>query len=113
MVKAETVRELAMAFEEATESLHFEKPSFRVRKKIFATIDLKLNRICIKLSAIDQSVFSAFDPSMIYPVPNSWGKQGWTFLELKTIKKAMLKDALTQAYCAVAPKTLAAKYRQE
>ena len=50
------------------------------------------------LSEIDQSVFCAFDKSIIYPVPNKWGKQGATYFELKTVRKDMLKDALTQAY---------------
>ena len=50
------------------------------------------------LSEIDQSVFSAFDKTVIYPVPNKWGMYGATYLELQTVLKPMLKDALTQAY---------------
>ncbi len=50
------------------------------------------------LTETDQSVFSAFDKTVIYPVPNKWGKRGATFVELKTVRKNMLKDALTQAY---------------
>ncbi len=34
MIKPETVRELAMAFEEATEEPHFEKTSFRIKKSL-------------------------------------------------------------------------------
>lgn len=50
------------------------------------------------LSEVDQSVFSAFDKSVIYPVPNKWGKQGATFVELEKVRKTMLKDALKRAY---------------
>ncbi len=50
------------------------------------------------LSEIDQSVFCAFDKSIIYPVPNKWGKQGATYVELTLVRKDTLKDALTQAY---------------
>ncbi len=50
------------------------------------------------LSEIDQSVFSAYDTSIIYPVPNKWGKHGATYVELKLVPKIMLKDALEQAY---------------
>src|SRR6478735_1359590 len=110
MVNTETVRKLALAFEQAEEQPHFEKPSFRIKKKIFATLDIKNNRACLKLSLIDQSVFSAYDKSIIYPVPNAWGKQGWTFLELKKVRKDMFTDALTMAYCEVAPKKLAEQY---
>jgi hypothetical protein len=92
---------------------HFEKLSFRVKKKIFATLDSHAKQAVLKLSLIDQSVFSNFDPSVIYPVNGAWGKQGWTKIELKKVRKGMLVDALTTAYCTVAPKTLAQKYQPE
>ena len=110
MVDTKTVRSLALAFEEAEEHPHFENQSFRVKKKIFATLNTKMNRACVKLSEIDQSVFSEPDTSIIYPVPNKWGKQGWTLIELKKVRKDIFKDALTTAYCNVAPKKLAEKY---
>lgn len=113
MLSHETVRKLALSFEEAEELSHFEKPSFRIKKKIFATLDIKNNRGCLKLSLIDQSVFSAYDPTVIYPVPNAWGKQGWTFVNLKKVRKDMFKDALTCAFCEVAPKVLADKYKRK
>ena len=97
MVSIETFRQLALSFPDAEELPHFEKASFRIRKKIFATLDVKNNRACLMLSPVDQSVFCAFDPSVIYPVPNKWGKHGATFVELKKVRKDMLKDALTQA----------------
>jgi hypothetical protein len=113
MVKFEAIRKLALKFDEAEEVPHFEKSSFRINKKIFATVDLKKNRACLKLSLANQSVFSAFDPTIIYPVPNKWGKQGWTFVELKTVRVDLFKDALTCAYVEVAPNKLALKYKLE
>ena len=113
MIGIEEFRKLALSFNEAEEQPHFEKPSFRIKKKIFATIDLKKSIACLKLSLVDQSVFSAFDKTIIYPVPNAWGKQGWTFVELKKVRKDMLMDALTCAYCEVAPKALAEKYKRD
>ncbi|MES2558091.1 MAG: MmcQ/YjbR family DNA-binding protein, partial [Bacteroidota bacterium] len=103
----EQLRTLALSFPEVTEEPHFEKTSFRVKKKIFATFDAEHNRACVKLSAIDQDVFSAFDNTIMYPIPNKWGKLGWTFIELKKVHKDMLKDAVTTAYCEVAPAKLA------
>ena len=49
---------------------HFEKISFRVNKQIFATLDLSKMHGVVKLSEIDQNVFSVYDPLAIYPVPN-------------------------------------------
>lgn len=111
-IDIETIRELSLAFSEAAEEPHFEKPSFRIQKKIFATVDLKNNRACVKLSVSDQDIFSLFDKTTIYPVPNKWGQQGWTFVELKTVRLAVLKDILAAAFCEVAPPKIATLYKQ-
>ena len=108
MVSVAEVRKRALSFPGAVEQPHFELISFRVNKKIFATIDKEKQRVCVMLTVIDQSAFCAFDQSIIYPVPNKWGKGGATYIELKKVKKGMFKDALTTAYCKVAPKKLAA-----
>jgi hypothetical protein len=100
-------RKLAMSFEEVEELPHFEKTSFRIRKKIFATLDAQHNRACVKLSDVDQSIYSEIDKSMIYAIPNKWGKMGWTYVELEKLNKEIAKDILTTAYCTVAPKALA------
>lgn len=107
MVSIDTFRKMALSFPETTEVPHFEKTSFRVKKKIFATYDEKHNKACLKLSEIDQDVFSTINKTAIYPVPNKWGKQGWTFVQLDKLDNNILKDALTTAYCEVAPKILA------
>lgn len=113
MVDIATFRQQALSFPETREQPHFEKPSFRVGKKIFATLDLKNEVACLKLNAIDQDVFSAFDKPIFFPVPNKWGKQGWTFVKLGKVHPDMLTDALTTAYCEVAPKKLSALVRSE
>jgi predicted DNA-binding protein (MmcQ/YjbR family) len=82
-----------------------------VKKKIFATYDDLNKRACIKLSEIDQDVFSSADRTTIYPVDNKWGKQGWTIIEMEKVNKQLFTDALTTAYCAVAPKKLAEQIR--
>ncbi|MCS3795251.1 MmcQ/YjbR family DNA-binding protein [Niastella sp. OAS944] len=98
MVHENTFRQLALSFADAEEQPHFEKTSFRVKKKIFATHAAGSHIICVKLSAVDQSVFCAFDKTIIYPVDNKWGKQGWTLADLNKIRKPMLIDLLTTAY---------------
>ena len=107
MVSIDTLRKLALSFPEATEEPHFEKTSFRVKRKIFATYDGIKKRVCIKLSEIDQDVFSSADKTIIFPVDNKWGKLGWTLIEMNKVKKELFIDALTTAYCEVAPQKLA------
>ena len=111
MVSIETFRKLALSFPEANEEPHFEKTSFRVKKKIFATYDGSNKRACLKLSEIDQDVFSTACKTIIYPVNNKWGKQGWTLIELQKVQKAIFADALIRAYCEVAPQKLADQVR--
>jgi predicted DNA-binding protein (MmcQ/YjbR family) len=106
MVSITTFRKLALSFPEVTEEPHFEKTSFRVKKKIFATYDAQKKRACLKLSEIDQHVFSTAAKAIIFPVDNKWGKQGWTLIEMGTVSKDLFLDALTTAYCEVAPKKL-------
>jgi predicted DNA-binding protein (MmcQ/YjbR family) len=111
MVSIDTLRALALSFPEATEEAHFDKTSFRVKKKIFATYDDKKQRACIKLSQIDQDVFSIADKTIIFPVDNKWGNQGWTIIEMDRVNEKLFIDALTTAYCEVAPKKLAEQVR--
>lgn len=104
---------LALSYPEAIEEPHFDKTSFRVRKKIFATFDTKLNRVCVKLSTSDQDVFSLIDPEVIYPIPNKWGQQGWTFIEFDKVDPLVLQDAIRLSYCEVAPKKIASEILSE
>ncbi len=73
MVTIQTFQELAHSFAGNNRGTSFEKTSFRIKKKIFATYDGVNDRACIKLSAIDQDIYSKIDATIIYPVPNKWG----------------------------------------
>jgi hypothetical protein len=110
MVTIAEVRKLALFFPETDEHPHFERKAFRVKKKIFATLSEKDMILNLKLTVEDQSVFCAFDKTVIYPVPGGWGRMGFTSVNLKKVKKTMFKDALTVAYCTTAPPKLAEKF---
>jgi hypothetical protein len=109
MITVKEFRKMALSFAETVELPHFEKTSFRVRKKIFVTLSETEKKICLKLPVAEQDLFSRLDDTVIYPVPNKWGKQGWTFIHLDKVRKTMLKDAMILAYNSVAPK----KFKQE
>lgn len=104
MIDIDVLRQLAMSFPDTTEEPHFDKISFRVKKKIFATVDENTNRAVVKLSQQDQSLFCTFDKTVMYPVRGAWGGQGWTVIELDKVKRTMLKDALKTAYKNVSAK---------
>jgi predicted DNA-binding protein (MmcQ/YjbR family) len=104
MVTVGSFRKLAMSFPDVIELPHFEKASFRVKKKIFSTLSEKENIAMLKLSLVDQSVFCDLSNGEIYPVPGGWGKQGATYFDLKKVKMKLLKDAITCSYNLVASK---------
>ena len=68
MVSIDTFRSIALSFPETVETPHFEKTAFKVKKKIFATYDDDKKLACVKLSDIDQNVFSSVDKTIIFPV---------------------------------------------
>ncbi len=101
MISTETARQIALALPGTTAHPHFDKQAFKANKRIFATLWEKEKLVMVKLSLIDQSVFSSFDPTIIDPVPNKWGLQGCTFVELDKVPKEMLEDALKTAWNTV------------
>ena len=113
MITIKTLRELALSFPETIQQPHFKKISFRIAKKIFATCDEQNKTANLKLSAKDQDLFSLTDKENIYPVPNKWGRQGWTCINLTGVRKDLFADALKAAYLEVAPKKLGDQVRDK
>jgi lipopolysaccharide biosynthesis glycosyltransferase len=94
----------ALAFPETDTAPHFEMISYRVNKKIFATLNLKEKRCTLHFDRENQDIFTTLGKGKIYPVPNAWGRLGWTTIELKEIKGELLQDALLIAWRITAPK---------
>ena len=103
----------ALAFDEAEEKPYFQRTSFRIRNKIFAMMDKARNLVVVMLSIVDQSVFCDYNREVFYLVSGSWGRKGATIIELKNVRRDMLLDAMTTAYCKVASKKLAERYHQK
>ena len=104
MVTNDTFRQIALSFPESVELPHFEKASFRFRKKIFATLSETERLASLKLTPEDQTKFCATDENLIYPVPNKWGQQGWSIVNLKNVDRELLTELLEAAF-----KTLSVK----
>ncbi len=113
MVSLEEFRKLALSFPDTSEQPHFEKPSFRVKDKIFATYWEKDNRAMLLLSPVDQSAFCSIGKNIFFPVPNAWGKQGATFVELKKVRKDMFNDAVKTSYEFIVSKHLSSKLKKK
>ena len=106
-VTAADFRRLALALPQAIEAPHFDATSFRVNKKIFATLGEAKDRAVVKLTREQQEMMSSAEPKVFAPVP-SWGKYGWTYVHLTFADAEIARSALTTSWRNVAPKKLAA-----
>lgn len=104
MVQPATFRNWALALPGATEAPHFNRPSFRVRKKIFATLWAEERRAMLQLPPVVQAVYCAADPSAFSPVPGTWGVRGATFVDLRRVGRTLFREALETAHRAAAQK---------
>lgn len=100
------LNQYALSLPEATEEPHFEKRSYRVKKKIFATVSEQEGFFVVKLTEMQQSLFCKWDESACHPVPNKWGLQGWTRVYFEKVDEDFLKDIVKTSYSNVAPKKL-------
>ena len=97
---------LAISLPEVSIEPHFEKVSFRVKKKIFATLNEKETRATLKFTADEQEMFCKINQEAIFPVPNKWGKMGWTHLKYELLSSEIIEELLKVAYSNIAPQNL-------
>ena len=101
-MKPEKLMEIILSMPGTETAPHFDKTAFKVKgKRIFATLHEPSGMLNVKFSKTDQTVFCAFNFNAIYPVPNKWGLQGWTTIELEKAPNELIKEALETAYTEV------------
>jgi len=102
-------RRLALALPEATEGSHMGHADFRVRNKIFATLNEDETLGMVKLNPEQQHEQVQACPKMFVPVKGGWGLRGATHVMLPAAKEPVVRQALATAWRNTAPKSLAAK----
>src|SRR6185369_5796920 len=103
MVDLETARNLCMALPQTEEYDHFGQPAYRVKKKIFATLNLDEKRVVVKLSKMEQPLLCEEYQQCLYPVKGKWGTFGWTYVDLNKVSEGVFKKLLEAAWKNVAP----------
>lgn len=101
-------RRIALSLPEAEEKSHFDKPDFRVRNKIFASLPPG-GKAVVKLTPEQQEIMCGAEPAIFQPVKGGWGRQGWTEVMLANADELTLTSALTTAWRNVAPAALRKK----
>ncbi len=81
MAKASDLRRIALSLEGTSEAPHFDRAAFKV-KRIYATLAADGKTANLKLDPDEQEFKCMLAPEVFAPVPNAWGKQGWTTVTL-------------------------------
>jgi hypothetical protein len=104
MATARDLRRIALALEGTSEAPHFDRAAFRV-KRIYATLAADGKTANLKFTPDEQEFKCMLAPEVFSPVPNAWGRQGWTTLTLAKATAEDLRAALVMAWAhAVAVK---------
>jgi hypothetical protein len=104
-------RELALSLPDALESEHMGHPDFRVRGKIFASLNFDEDQGMVKLSLDDQESMVAGAPEVFVPCNGAWGKMGATYVRLAEARGATVKRALKAAWRNIAGEPESGKSR--
>ncbi|MEZ4950180.1 MAG: MmcQ/YjbR family DNA-binding protein [Saprospiraceae bacterium] len=103
MLDFDQLHKIATSFPEVTVELHFDRISFKVRKKIFLTYHQESQETNLPFNPEQQTEFCEKFPEVFTPIANKWGEKGWTHLDLEKISKAELEMAIKTAYQNKAP----------
>lgn len=96
-------RKLALSMPGAVEAAHMGHPDFRIKGKIFATLEPRQGEAVVKLRLDQQDMVVAAEPKMVHPVKGAWGQKGWTTIVLSAVDKTTATSLLTMAAANVAP----------
>ena len=97
MATASDLRRLALALEGTTEAPHFDRAAFKVAR-IYVTLAGDGKTANFKFTPDEQALKCTVAADAFTPVPNAWGKQGWTTATLSKLKAAELEAALEMAH---------------
>jgi hypothetical protein len=90
-------RRIALSLEGTGEAPHFDRTAFKVARN-YATLAADGLTANLKFAPEEQAFKCMMAPQAFAPVPNAWGRQGWTTLRLEAVDILELRDALETAW---------------
>ena len=100
------IRTLALSLPLAEEHPHFDRASFRVKGKIFATLPPGGEEVVLKLLPEIKESLRQSDPEAVRALPGGWDRGGWTLIVIRSMDDEKLADLIRLAWRQVAPKKL-------
>ncbi len=98
MLSPEEVKNMALSYEGTSEKPHFNRIAFVVNKRIFATLSYEDKTLNLMFNPQLQMLFCPPGSEVIFPIPNGWGKQGATTINLNKASNKLVQSALKEAY---------------
>jgi hypothetical protein len=95
-------REIALSLTGTTQAPHFDRTAFKV-KRTYATLAPDGRSANFRFTPDEQALKCMVAPDAFTPIPNAWGRQGWTTGNLAKLKVAELKAALEMAWRHAVP----------
>ena len=97
MATADDMKNIALSLEGTVAAPHFDRTAFKV-KRIYSTLAADGLTANLKLTPDEQELKCLTHREAFEPVPNAWGKQGWTTVNLAAVNIEELTAALTMAW---------------
>ena len=97
MASGRDLRRMTLALEGTTEAPHFDRAAFKVAR-IYVTLAADERSANFKFTPDEQEFKCMMAPEAFAPLPNAWGRQGWTTATLSKLSAAELKSALETAW---------------
>ena len=103
MATADDMRRIALSLDGTIEAPHFDRAAFKVAR-IYVTLAADGRTASFKFAPDEQELKCITAPEAFAPVPNAWGRQGWTTATLDRLSEAELQHALEIAHRHAQPK---------
>jgi hypothetical protein len=87
MATARDLRRMAMALEGTTEAPHFDRAAFKVQR-IYVTLAADGKTANFNFTPEEQEFKCLLAPTAFVPIPNAWGRKGWTTATLAALSGA-------------------------
>ena len=93
---------MALSLEGTSEAPHFDRTAFKVAR-IYVTLAADGRTANFKFMPDEQEFKCMLAPEAFAPLPNAWGKHGWTLAHLSKLSMGELESALKTAWANAQP----------
>ncbi|WP_019855920.1 MmcQ/YjbR family DNA-binding protein [Actinopolyspora mortivallis] len=109
MISIDALRDFVLALPDVEERRTWGKPTFRVRGRMFVTLDPAAPAATCKASHEEQAALLASDPET-FAFPAYVGHHGWIRVRLDRVTAEEMRELATEAWRRTAPKRLVRRF---